>query len=174
MLGVDPVEKLGGVQHLAVLGIVERELAVQVAVPAAFVSVIPKQNAGMVHITGHHFPHQQAAHGSIVSVLPAAKLVENIKAELVAGFEKCHVGRIVGHPHGVHIHGFDEADIVVIILDVERTAGFGTETVPRHSLQENALPIEEDSLPLADFKRAEAKTLIDGVQDGRPQAQSEA
>ena len=98
-----------------------------------------------------------------MSVLPAAELVQNVKAEFVARLEKRHVGRIVGHPHGVHIHGFDEADIVVIILDVERAAGFGAEAVPCYSLQEDALPVEEDSLPLPDFKGAEAKTPIYGM-----------
>jgi hypothetical protein len=74
----------------------------------------------------------------------------------------------VSHPHGVHIHALDQADIIVTILGVERAAGFGTETVSPDSLQEYALPVEEEPLAIPDFKGSEAKALIDCVKDVGP------
>jgi len=66
MFGVDAVEHLPRMEHGAILRIVEGELAVELAVPAALVAVVPEKNARVVHVAFDHGAHEAAAHVGVV------------------------------------------------------------------------------------------------------------
>ena len=71
-------------QHRAALRIPAVELAVVLAIPAAFVAVVPEQNAGVIHVAAHDLADEPRAGGRVVEALPAGELVEHVQAELVA------------------------------------------------------------------------------------------
>ena len=73
---VQPVEVGPGMYHVALLRVVEGEVAVEVGIETALVAVAPEEDAGVVHVALHHLAHQLMAHGIAVTVLPACQLVQ--------------------------------------------------------------------------------------------------
>ena len=166
MFCIHSAERVPRVQHRPLLWIVKGKLAVEIAVPATLIAVVPDDDARVVHIALYQFAHEQPADDGAMGGLPSAQFVEHIEAELVAGFEKSLIGRIVRHADGVHIHGAQQSHIFVAILAVQRTPGLRAETVAVHALQQNALTIDVESLAFADFKSAKTKTGRRSVHSG--------
>ena len=107
MFRIHAVESLPRVKHAALLRIVKRKVAVQVAVPAALVAVVPEENRRVIDVPLDHFAHEQATVGRVVRVMPAAEFIQHVEAQLVAGLEERLVGRVVRHPHRVHVQLLD-------------------------------------------------------------------
>ena len=58
-------------QHAAALRIKLREQLVEIEIETAFIAVVPKQNARMVHVARHHFLDQLRADFRVVMPMPA-------------------------------------------------------------------------------------------------------
>ena len=111
MIGVHAAVNRPRMQHRPALRIPTIELAVDLAIPAAFVAVVPEQNAGMIHVAAHDLADEARARRRVVEALPAGELVEHVQAELIRRFEEMFVGRVVRHAHGIHVRLLDEARV---------------------------------------------------------------
>ena len=98
-------------QHAPLLGIELAKHLVERLVEAAFVAVVPKQNARMVHIPRHHFLDEFRADLVVVVIVPAREFIQHVKAEFVAQIKKLRVRRIMRHAHRIPVHVLDRVDI---------------------------------------------------------------
>ena len=111
MRRVHAAEDRPRMQHATLLRVEFGEKMVEVRVPAAFITVVPKQNARMIHIARDHFLHELGSNFGIVVIVPAGEFVENVEAEFVAEVEELFVRRIVRHADGVHVGVLQRVDV---------------------------------------------------------------
>ena len=164
--GVDPVEVLPRVNHGALLRVVLRELAIECAIPAALVAVVPEHDRRMIDVAVHELRNERHAGRRAVRLLPSRELVEHVEAERVGDIEEMAVGRIVRHPHRVHVHLLHELHVGDAERLVRRAAGRGPEGVAVASLEVDRHAIDVEAVVRPHFDGAETEGL-DHLVDGR-------
>src|SRR5262245_43822845 len=100
-------------QHFSFLWIPTSELIVNVRIPAAFVTIVPEKNTGMIHVTLNHLTNQPLACRCVVGALPTTEFIQNIQAQLVTSLEKVHIGWVMRHAYRIHVQFFDQIYVVV-------------------------------------------------------------
>ena len=81
VFGVCSIKALPGMHHKALLRIVPMIVAINAAIPSAFVAIAPNNNRRMVHIANHHFFYNLPTNRSIISPLPPCELVNYKKPQ---------------------------------------------------------------------------------------------
>src|SRR5215469_14750319 len=135
------------------------EEMIEIGIETAFVAVVPKQNAGVVHVASNHFAHERRADGVIIKVVPTGQLIEHVEAEFIAELEKFLVRGIMGHADGVDVGVLHGVDVQPVDGFAEAAAGVRPEGVAIDAFQNHAPAIEIKAIAVADFERAEAKAL---------------
>src|SRR3982750_4015049 len=108
-------------KHSAPLRVPLCKLRIILSVPAALVAIVPEEYARMIHVAANHFTDQSLSRRGAIAAMPAAEFIQHIEAQFIAGFQEMRVRRVMRHPHGVHVHLFDEPYIVVADLPTQGT-----------------------------------------------------
>ena len=103
-------------KHAPLLRIVQGKVAIEIAVPASFVAIVPEKNGRVVHVTLDHFLHEAATDLGVVSMLPTGEFIEHVESQFIAGLQKRLIRRIVRHSHGIHVHRLDQAHIRIAVV----------------------------------------------------------
>ena len=159
---------LPGVDHGALLRVVEGVVVHEVVVEAALVAVVPEDHRRVVDVADDQLAHELAADLGVVAVLPAGQLVEDEEAELVARLEEVPVGRVVGHAHGVHVHVLDELHVHLAHRAAGGASRVRPEAVAVDALEPHLDAVDVEAVAGAQLDGAEAEALAGGVQ--RPPA----
>ncbi len=164
VLAQDPAPGGPGAQDRSPLGIMPCELPVQLRVPAALVAVVPEQDGRVVDVAEDHLAHDGLPHRRVVRRrLPARQLVQDVESQLVARVEEVRVGRVVRHPHGVHVHVLHQKDVAAAEGRARRASAVGPERVAIHPLEPDPAAVEVDPVVGTDLHRPEAEALLHTV-----------
>ena len=119
VMGVDIIEIGPGVYNVTFLRVEIIEETVEVGVPSAFVSVVPDDDAGMVHIALHHLLDKDGTHFVVIASVPAREFVKVEYSKGVAHVKEMHIGGIV-RADRIHVHLLDEQGVLQVDLVIER------------------------------------------------------
>ena len=120
----------------------------------------------MIDIPHYHLTHQAMPGGRVIGMLPAAQLVQNVQAHLVAVVQKMLVGRVMGHPHGIHVHVLHQPDVHPADLLARTAPRVRPERVTVAALEDDAPTVDVDAVAGPQLDSPEAKPLPERVQDG--------
>ena len=113
---------------MTLLRVVSTEQAVNCSIPSTFVTITPEHDTGMIHVTRQHFTDKTGTCRGIISILPASQLVDVEQTKGVAGIQEVFIGGIV-RTNGVHVHLFNELDILYAEFFIRGSSAIGVEGV---------------------------------------------
>src|SRR6185437_574100 len=163
VLGVHVIEQGPGVDQGTLLRVQLVEQVIEVEVEAAFIAVIPNHDAGMIDVFFDHLVYQLRADLGVIGMVPAGELVEDKNAQRITDIEEMVVGRVVRHPHGVHVHFFEELDVFYADGFVEGTAGSRPEAMTTNAFELDTYPVDIDAVAFPELNGAETEALFDGM-----------
>ena len=150
-----------GVEDHALLRVKLLEDRLQFVVEAALVAVAPEDDAGMVDVAGDHLLDELRAGDGLVCPVPARQLALHVETQRVAGIEELRVGGVVAEAHGVHVHRLDELHVLDVLCLRQCAATLRAEGVAVHTLHDDLLPVDEDTVAQVAFK---AVAVLDGAE----------
>ena len=164
MLGIGSPEDVPGMDQRTLLRVQFVKPMVESGVPAPFIAIVPDHHRRVVHVAHDHFAGQYRPCFGIIGRLPSGKFIQHKKSMRVANLKEMLVGRIMRHPHGIHVHLPDELYVFDAFGLPQCPAALGPERVAIDSLHPDFHPVYVKSIPLTELHRAETKPFPHGMK----------
>src|SRR5659263_702824 len=111
----------------------------------------------MVYIPLNYLFNKPFCSRRIIKLLPSCKLIKNKQTHRIAYIKKILIGRVMTHPHSIHIHILHQVDLVYRQLFAAGPSRSWPESMAAYSLKNDLLVIDIDTILRTYLNSTESK-----------------
>ena len=163
MIAVDAIElvtgAMMGMNDRPFLNIMLCENSIQILVCSTLISIGPKHNRRMVHVSGNHLFNQWSSCLRGIGFLPTCQFINHINTQRITELQKILVGGIMAAAHCIHVHFFQQPNIHFLLFSAQASACLWPKTMTIDAFEFDLYIIDKNAHAFSDFNSPESELL---------------